>query len=178
MVSRFPAGISAPLVLVLLIAGCSSRLTLAGADEAPPPSGDPSASAQMAAALERQMHNLVNRHRASRGLAWLRWDDLVAAIARAHSQAMASGRQSFSHDGFDDRAARIRTLLPARSVAENVAYDSRLGPELAQQVVEGWIASPGHRQNIEGAFTVTGIGAAEADDGTRYFTQIFVRTGE
>ena len=46
----------------------------------------------------------------------------------------------------------------------------------ARLVVEGWIASAGHRQNIEGDFTLTGIGAAAGRDGTRYFTQIFVKT--
>lgn len=178
MASRYPAGVSALLVPALLIAGCASRLTLAGPDETQPSSGEPSASVPTASALERQMHDLVNRHRASRGHASLRWDDRVAAMAREHSQAMASGRRSFSHQGFEDRAARIRALLPVRSIAENVAYDSRSGPELPHQVVEGWIASPGHRQNIEGVFTVTGIGAAVADDGIRYFTQIFVQTGE
>lgn len=122
------------------------------------------------------MHELVNQRRDSRGLPSLRWDDRVAAIAREHSQAMASGRRPFSHDGFDARADRIGGFLDARSMAENVAYDSRTGQDLGRQVVAGWIASPGHRQNIEGDFTVTGIGAAEGRDGVSYFTQIFVKT--
>jgi len=60
-------------------------------------------------------------------------------------------------------------------MAENVAYDSRSGDRLAARVVDDWLASSRHRENIEGDFTDTGIGAARAQDGLYYFTQIFVR---
>ena len=160
----------------LLLAGCSGGLTLPTSRTPLPADPAPSAPAPAASTLERQMHELVNQRRAARRLAPLRWDDRVAAIAREHSQAMASGRRPFSHDGFEQRAGRIEALLPVSSLAENVAYDSRSGPDLGRQVVEGWIASSGHRANIEGSFTVTGIGAAQARDGVRYFTQIFVQT--
>jgi uncharacterized protein YkwD len=157
---------------LLLATGCTGGLTLPATRD-PLPADRPPAPA--ASTLERQMHDLVNQRRSARGLPQLGWDDGVAAIAREHSQAMASGRRPFSHDGFDQRADRISRLLQVSGLAENVAYDSRTGPDLARLVVEGWIASAGHRQNIDGAFTITGIGAAEARDGVLYFTQIFVR---
>lgn len=121
------------------------------------------------------MHDLVNRRRSQQGAAPLTWDPRVAEIAREHSRAMARGR-AFGHDGFDARAAAIERILPVRSLAENVAYDSRTDPNLAALVVDGWIASAGHRQNIEGDFDLAGIGAAEGRDGVRYFTQIFVKS--
>jgi uncharacterized protein YkwD len=90
---------------------------------------------------------------------------------------MASGNRPFGHDGFEERARAVGALMTVRSMAENVAYDSRDGSRLASQVVEGWIASAGHRENIEGAYTHTGIGVARGRDGVRYFTQIFVQGG-
>ena len=45
----------------------------------------------------------------------------------------------------------------------------------AGEVVNMWLNSPGHKRNIEGNFTLTGIGIAEADNGYLYFTQIFLR---
>jgi uncharacterized protein YkwD len=54
--------------------------------------------------------------------------------------------------------------------AENVAY----GNITAKEVVDNWLKSPGHRRNIEGKYTITGIGVAKSSDGTIFFTQIFV----
>jgi len=41
--------------------------------------------------------------------------------------------------------------------------------------VDGWLNSPGHKKNIEGNFTLTGIGYARDHKGNIYFTQIFSR---
>lgn len=162
----------------LALIGCAAAVSLPASREpvpadaaSSPPPVDPGTSA-----LESSIHQLVNKHRASRDHPALRFDPRVAALAREHSEAMASGQRSFSHEGFDGRASAIRAFLPARALAENVAYDSRSGGQLTARVVEGWIASGGHRRNIEGDFTITGVGAARGDRGIYYFTQIFVRT--
>lgn len=140
----------------------------------PLPAGSGGGAAPAASTLERQIHDLVNDRRGDRGLSPLQWDPRIADAARQHSEAMASGRRPFGHDGFDARASALGSVMTMRSMAENVAYDSREGGRLASQVVDGWISSAGHRQNIEGSFTRTGIGVARSSDGTRYFTQIFV----
>lgn len=127
-------------------------------------------------ALETRIHELVNAHRSSRGLPPLIYDPRIAASARDHSRAMSGRRRDFGHDGFDERAAAIGRFLPIRALAENVAYDGRTGTRLAEQVVAGWIASSGHRENIEGTFTHTGVGVARGSNGIRYFTQIFLTT--
>ena len=166
------------LLLSLLAAAACNGVTTLPSPRAPLPAepggggGTPAASA-----LEAEIHALVNRRRADRRLPPLQWDDRIAAEARAHSQAMASGGRPFGHDGFETRAARLGELMTVRSMAENVAYDSREGTQLGEQVVQGWIASAGHRQNIDGSFTRTGIGVARRADGTRYFTQIFINDG-
>ncbi|CAL1157815.1 unnamed protein product [Cladocopium goreaui] len=43
-------------------------------------------------------------------------------------------------------------------------------------ISEGWIKSPGHRKNLEGAFDLCGIGVAQASTGEFFFTQLFARS--
>lgn len=114
----------------------------------------------------------VNQYRHTKGLKPLVMNNVISAEARKHSEDMANDRMAFGHDGFDARIQRISSQLgAARQSAENVA----LGDLSAQQVVSNWINSPGHRQNIEGNFTLTGIGVAKNKKGVTYFTQIFIR---
>jgi uncharacterized protein YkwD len=49
------------------------------------------------AALERQVHDLVNVHRQTRGLSPLAYNEEIASIARRHSQDMATGRAGVGH---------------------------------------------------------------------------------
>jgi uncharacterized protein YkwD len=44
----------------------------------------------------------------------------------------------------------------------------------AAVAVQGWLESPGHRENIEGPYELTGVGVASNAKGEVYFTQIFV----
>ena len=116
---------------------------------------------------------LVNNHRRSEGLSALTLNNIISTEAEKHSQRMASGRTPLGHDGFDARVQSISKQIGgsiSRS-AENVAYGSRT----AQQVVSGWLNSPGHRQNIEGQFNLTGIGVARNSKGEWYYTQLFIR---
>ena len=71
---------------------------------------------------------------------------------------MASGRTPLGHEGFSSRIQSISNQLggPITRSAENVAY----GSKSAKEVVSNWLNSPGHRQNIEGEFNLTGIGVA------------------
>jgi uncharacterized protein YkwD len=138
------------------------------------PGRAPSASV---AALERQAHTLINQHRVRQGLAPLEYHEALADLAREHSEAMASGRRAFSHVGFDARSDAAGALLTLRGFAENIASNSGMpNPEVT--AVEGWIGSPDHRRNLEGLYQLTGIGVGISPDGSYYFTQVFVATGE
>lgn len=113
----------------------------------------------------------VNDYRAKLGLAALTMIDVISKEAEGHSRNMATDKVPFSHDGFDDRAERIRRQIkPVNAWAENVAF----GAETAKEVVDMWLHSPGHRKNIEGSYNLTGIGVAKSADGSLYFTQIFI----
>ena len=129
------------------------------------------------ATLEQEVHAQVNWYRASQGLPPLAFDERIAEVARSHSSAMASGKRPFSHEGFEDRAKAIAAFIHApRGFAENVAYDSRSDARLAELVVQGWIRSAEHRENLEGNYDRTGVGVAVAPNGWRYFTQIYVQS--
>ncbi|HVX48582.1 MAG TPA: CAP domain-containing protein [Chitinophagaceae bacterium] len=114
----------------------------------------------------------INEHRRAIGLGNLQELDVAAAQAAKHSADMAAHRVAFGHSGFEARASAISKSLGSLSAAaENVA-DGKL---TARQVVDGWLHSPGHKKNIEGNYSLTGIGVATDAGGVLYFTQIFVR---
>jgi uncharacterized protein YkwD len=115
----------------------------------------------------------VNQYRVSIGLQPLQMLDAANMQAAKHSVNMAARRTPFGHTGFEARAAAISTALgvTVSAAAENVA-DGKL---TAKQVVAGWLHSPGHKKNIQGNYSLTGIGCAVDEGGVIYFTQIFVR---
>ena len=123
--------------------------------------------------LEKAVNQQINQYRASKKLPPLSIDPRISQIARIHSENMANGKVTFSHDGFEGRAEAI--TIPYKSVAENLAYNFGYSDPV-RNAVEGWIKSEGHRKNMEGQFNVTGIGVAKNAKGEYYFTQLFVRT--
>ena len=83
----------------------------------------------------------------------------------------------FEHTAADGRTVgdRLRALGYQRgfnaSAGENIAY----GPESAEEVVAGWLASPGHCANIMDArFQHIGVGLATGKNrGQIYWVQDF-----
>jgi uncharacterized protein YkwD len=123
--------------------------------------------------LEKAVNQQINQYRASKKLPPLSVDPQMTQIARIHSENMANGKATFSHDGFEGRAKAI--TIPYQSVAENLAYNMGYSDPV-RNAVEGWIKSEGHRKNMEGQFNLTGIGIAKNAKGEYYFTQLFVRS--
>jgi uncharacterized protein YkwD len=126
-----------------------------------------SSSSMTIAALERSIHNQIDRYRQSLNLPPLTIDPTVSAQARAHSQEMAqSGTLSHTMDSVD----RQRKYPTA---AENIAsIQSDPQPDLL--AVQDWLASPAHKQHILGNYNLTGIGVAKNAQGEYFFTQIFI----
>lgn len=150
-------------LLFLLMLACAS----AGAVPTTQASGD-------LAPLERDVARLVNEHRASRRLHVLTVDTAVAAIARAHSVAMARGFVPIGHDGFGERANQVERFRAFSEIAENVAMNDYAPGTTVRVAMDGWLKSPHHLENIEGKFEVTGVGIARSRSGAFYFTQLFV----
>ena len=138
----------------------------------PPPTTPtpPPAPATGPTAYDDEILQLVNSHRLSIGKPALAKSQVIWEQANGHSRNMASGAVPFGHDGFDLRAAAIRAALGSSgSAAENVA----MGYGSAAAVVNAWLGSAGHRANIEGSATRTGISAVKSSGGVWYYTQIF-----
>jgi uncharacterized protein YkwD len=124
--------------------------------------------------MEQRVHELVNQYRQAQNLPLLTLDERISTQARKHSQAMAQGNMTFSHDGFDDRIKAIGQSLSYRSAAENLAYNMGYRDPV-NQAVEGWIGSPGHQKNMVGSYDLTGIGIAKNSKGEYYYSQIFIK---
>lgn len=112
----------------------------------------------------------TNEFRKSKGLAALKMRSDLNAIARSHSEDMASGRRSFGHGGFKERTKKIQKIFNSSTVAENVIY----GASNAKEAIRLWKKSSGHRQNMLGNYKYIGIGTARNKRGVIYYTQIFV----
>ena len=166
---RLVKAVAGVLALALLV---TARCPPAMAGPVPPPSyyGQTSLSD---ATLERSIYSLVNRYRSEHGLRLLVLDPEISRVARRHSAAMAAHARGVGHEGFDDRVIILRRALATRRTGENVALN-RGYRDPAAEAVRGWIASDGHRVNMEGPYQATGIGVARNADGELYFTQIFV----
>lgn len=124
-------------------------------------------------AMEQEVLRLVNQQRAANGLSALAWAEDVAAVARAHSRDMIANNY-FSHMDKNGNSPfdRLRNAgITYRTAAENIAY----GQKSAQEVMNSWMNSAGHRANIlNSSVKEIGIGAARSANGTIYWTQMFV----
>ncbi len=120
--------------------------------------------------IEEEILFYINDYRVKKGLAVLQMNAYMSVEAEKHSADMASDKMAFGHDGFEDRVKLISKKIGVmQASAENVAYGN-LSPK---EVVDIWLQSPGHRKNIEGKYTLTGIGTAIAKNDVTFFTQIF-----
>lgn len=152
--------------------------------------------------LESLVHDLINAQRSEQGIHPLDHIEKIRLIARSHSEDMAI-RNFFSHDnpeGLDPSERGRRAGYDCRKdygsyytygLAENIHQGWLYGTyqtrgrnrvnfnwfsleELAHNAVDGWMDSPGHRQNIlDSSYDRAGIGVAIADDGKVFFTQNF-----
>lgn len=132
----------------------------------------------MSLELINQVVELTNIERAKEGLKPLTLNSQLVDAAQDHSSDMAQD-DFFSHTGADgsDVGSRVQDSGYQYSAAgENIAA----GQTTAEEVVEGWMNSPGHRANILNPnFTEIGIGYEylENDTGSvnynHYWTQVF-----
>lgn len=146
--------------------------------------------------LEQEVHRLINIERGKYGLKSLIWDSQIVEIAREHSQDMAQN-DFFEHTNLrgqdsTDRANAVGyscykdygsyyteglgeniALTPVYSDVEGCGSTTNL-ESLAKCIVDGWMTSPGHRENIlTSKYTKTGIGIAYNNEDDAYSTQDF-----
>jgi len=129
----------------------------------------------LAAAYERQIFDMTNAFRLKNGLPVLAWDDKLAEAAKGHSADMAQ-RDYFAHDSPDGKSVwdRLQAVGFERyaTYAENIAA----GYPDAFMAFNGWVNSPGHRQNmLTDNLDMLGVGVVH-EGGSNYgwyYTQNF-----
>ncbi|MFJ5519344.1 CAP domain-containing protein [Streptomyces griseoluteus] len=112
---------------------------------------------------------LVNAERAKAGCSPVALNSTLTKAAQDHSADMAA-HNTMSHTGSDgsDPGSRITAAgYQWSAYGENVAY----GYSTPEQVMAGWMNSPGHRENILNcSFKEIGVGLAQPGS---YWTQDF-----
>ena len=123
-------------------------------------------------AMREEVIQYINEYRAKKGLPALEMNDTISEAAFKHCQYMGNKTIRINHDGFEDRMhGLMKQLAPSYGAAENVAN----GQTNAKEVVNMWINSRGHRENIEGNYNLSGIGIYKNKNGILYFTHIFIK---
>ncbi|MEV7417056.1 CAP domain-containing protein [Streptomyces sp. NPDC089919] len=145
---------------------------------APAPSRPPAArkapattsGGTVASSQALEVVRLVNAERAAAGCPALKTDPALTKAAQSYSDSMAATR-NFSHTGTDGSQPSERVSAAGYKwsrTGENIA----MGQPDAAQVMDSWMKSPGHRENILNcAFTEIGVGLNTA--GGPWWTQAF-----
>ncbi|MEV5872957.1 CAP domain-containing protein [Streptomyces sp. NPDC052101] len=146
----------------------ASPKATSAASQAPAAPSTPKPTATASGVVARILQ-LVNAERAKVGCHPLTLNPTLTKAAQAHSADMAAHR-NMSHTGSDGSSPGDRITRAGYSwseYGENVAY----GYATADEVMAGWMSSPGHRANILNcSFKEIGIGLAQPGS---YWTQDF-----
>ena len=122
--------------------------------------------------LKIQVFHLVNEERKKQGRGELTYNIQLEKTAQMHAEDMVN-RNFFAHvnpDGIDVME-RVKTYkYDQRDVGENIA----LGQETPEKVMENWMNSPPHRENLLKAnFTEMGVGIIENPEEGYSWVQVF-----
>lgn len=134
--------------------------------EAPKPTAQPQPPSGQTP--EQAVLALVNDERAAKGCKALVIDDRITTAAQGHSTDMAT-QNYFSHESKDGRdfVQRMKEAGYPKPGGENIA----MGYTTPTAVMDGWMKSQGHRENILNcSFTTMGVGL---DVRGNYWTQNF-----
>lgn len=125
-------------------------------------------------ALEQKVIDLVNQQRAWNGLPALKANWELSRVARYKSQDMIN-KHYFAHQSptYGSPFNMMESFgIRFSAAGENIAY----GQRTPQEVMNGWMNSPGHKANIlSGVYNQIGVGVAKASNGTFYWTQMFIK---
>ncbi len=150
-------------------AGALARSCAPPAPAAPAAPAAPKPAVSAPLTIASPVVDLVNQQRAAAGLPALAENGLLdtAAIGQSTDQA---GRRLMTHAGANGSNAGVRISWVRyrwSTWGENVAA----GQTSADQVMDAWMGSAGHRANIlNPAFTDIGVAAVQGADGVTYWT--------
>lgn len=120
---------------------------------------------------ELEVMQLINNYRLSIGLNKLEIVNHISFKSEEHDLYMIANNV-VDHSGFVGRSENIVSVLGAKRVGENIAYNYKT----SAAVVQAWLDSPGHKENIVGDYTHFGIAVKiHPETGRKYYTNIFVK---
>ncbi len=122
------------------------------------------------AQIEMEILEDLNLYRRANGMNELQPIDDISIEAEDHNAYMIQTGK-VSHDNFSQRASYLMNQLGAKSVSENVAF----GYHSADGVMNAWLKSKAHKDNIDGDHTHFGISVRKDSEGKNYFTNIFIK---
>lgn len=135
------------------------------------------AQSPQTAEIEAQIRQRINEIRQEQGLSELQVNEKLAEVARRYSQQMAE-QNFFSHTSPTGSTLEQRVQsagIVYMLVGENLFKSTNI-PQPVNAAVEGWMDSPGHRENIlRSQYRETGVGVWQ-DGETYYVTQLFLRS--
>ncbi|BBN98368.1 CAP domain-containing protein [Sporolactobacillus terrae] len=125
-------------------------------------------------AFEQKVVDLTNQERTKAGLQPLKADNSkLSKMARAKSQDMKD-KNYFDHQSptYGSPFDMMKQFgISYKTAGENIAA----GQKTPEEVVQGWMNSPGHRANIlKGSFTTIGVGYVDGGSYGSYWTQEFI----
>jgi uncharacterized protein YkwD len=117
---------------------------------------------------------LTNQFRARNKLPPLKWDDSIWKISLTHSKNMGDRKVPFGHKGFNERIKQFpfHFTLACENVFMCQGYSEY---SIAENAVNGWINSPGHRKNLLSNTNACAIATYRTPSGAYYLTQMFAR---
>lgn len=120
---------------------------------------------------ELEVIDLINKHRLSIGLNALVRVNHISYKSEEHDFYMIANKV-VNHNDFVARSENITSVLGAKKVGENVAYNY----QTSEAAVKAWLESPSHKENIEGDYTHVGVAIKiDAETGKKYYTNIFAK---
>lgn len=189
---RTRGGVWLAVLLAVALVGAGGCVALDG-DQSQSPAENESAASLDEAAVEQAILDEVNEERTARGLQPVTADPDLAAVADGHSEDMLD-RDFYAHEspeglGPGDRLDRAG--VDCRVAGENIAqsyYDVEFQTEngterhttveeVAAGLVEQWLQSPEHRENmLQPGWETSGVGVAVSTEGEVLATQLFCPT--
>ncbi|WP_027338635.1 CAP domain-containing protein [Halonatronum saccharophilum] len=124
--------------------------------------------------MEAQVVELVNIEREKYGLEPYKHNGQVSNVARTKAEDMRDNNY-FAHTSptYGSPFEMLQEFnVQFTAAGENIAQ----GQPTAQAVMDAWMDSPGHRENIlSEEFTYIGVGLAKDGQGNTYWVQMFIR---
>ena len=155
------------MVILVIVGGTiCATLPAAAPGQASPTTNEPAVPPVLATLIR-----LHNQHRGKVGLPPLTIHTRLMRAAQIQAQYMAEHAKT-THQGPDGTTPAQRVKQQGYNyvkMAENVAG----GSETPEAVLQGWMHSPPHRQNILGPFSDVGVARATGTDGRPYWCVVF-----